>query len=200
MRLFLIRHGQTLSNATGRFQGQLQVPLSDRGRAQAAKLQARLSGMRFDAVVSSDLERASETATIAFGADGYSLDSRLRERGLGAIEGLTRPEVAERFPDFLQSWKTDPSRVQAPGIEPFDVMQQRLRDALGELPQRYDDGATVVWVSHGFAIRAMMHEVLEMPIAALGRVAIENTSITELHLRPARGFLAWRINDHAHLE
>ena len=109
-RLLIWRHGRTEWNAAGRFQGQLDPPLDDEGRRQAALvaplLAAALSGDE-PVVVSSDLRRAVETAGALTGLLGVDLriDARLREHGLGCWEGLTRDEVAERYPEQFADWR-----------------------------------------------------------------------------------------------
>ncbi|MCU1617498.1 MAG: hypothetical protein JWO98_5038, partial [Frankiales bacterium] len=99
-RLLIWRHGRTEWNATGRFQGQLDPPLDDEGRAQASRIAPQLLaaalGPASTVVVSSDLTRAAETATALTEILGVPvrLDPRLREQGLGCWEGMTRDEVA----------------------------------------------------------------------------------------------------------
>jgi probable phosphoglycerate mutase len=92
-RLWLVRHGETAWSAAGRFNGWRDLSLSDRGRAQARALADRLRGRRFQAIWSSDLRRAVETARLAYGEP--SVDRRLRELDFGALEGRTWQELDE---------------------------------------------------------------------------------------------------------
>ena len=109
-RLLLWRHGRTEWNATGRFQGQLDPPLDEEGRNQAVLAAPHLvaAGLPPEetVVVSSDLSRAAETAATLTALLGVPLrlDERLREHGMGSWEGLTRSEVAERFPEQYADW------------------------------------------------------------------------------------------------
>src|SRR5206468_4788215 len=127
-RVLVWRHGRTEWNAEGRFQGQLDPPLDERGRRQAAQAAPYLAaGLTPEdtVVVSSDLVRAAETARSLTGLLGgpLRLDERLREHGMGSWEGLTRAEVADRFPEQYADWMAgrpvrgrggeDPSEVAA---------------------------------------------------------------------------------------
>ena len=94
MQLTLVRHGQSTSNKSGRWQGQGDCPLSDLGRAQARALASRLHDQVFDRIVASDLARAADTARAL--ARAVATDPAWREIDLGRWEGLTRQEVASR--------------------------------------------------------------------------------------------------------
>src|SRR5207302_10768657 len=101
-RLLLVRHGESEWNAVGRWQGWADPPLSELGQRQAA-VAARAVGA-VDAIVSSDLQRASQTAAIIAGELGIGpvvVDVALRERAAGTSTGLTRDEIDEQFPGSL---------------------------------------------------------------------------------------------------
>ncbi len=149
-RLVIWRHGRTEWNASGRFQGQLDPPLDDRGREQAAAAAPHLvaAGLSPEntVVVSSDLRRAAETATALTGLLGVPLrlDPRLREHGLGTWEGLTRDEVAASFPDQYADWLAG-RPVRGRGGEQLAEVTARAVAALADLPPV----ATAVVVTHG---------------------------------------------------
>ena len=106
MRLILLRHGRTAWNAERRFQGQLDPPLDEVGRMQAYEVAGLVAALRPDVLVSSDAARARQTAELVSAAIGLPVqaDARLRERSLGHWEGLTRDEVAEKYPDEFADW------------------------------------------------------------------------------------------------
>lgn len=115
-RLIVWRHGNTEWNADGRVQGQTDVPLNDLGREQARAAAAVLAELRPDAIVSSDLRRAADTAAALAALTGLPVrpDARLRERYFGHWQGLALSEVAERFPEEYARWRAgDPD----PGAE-----------------------------------------------------------------------------------
>jgi probable phosphoglycerate mutase len=149
-RLILWRHGRTEWNADGRFQGQLDPPLDDEGRNQAARIAPHLlaSGLTAQStvVVSSDLARAAETAAVLTALLGIPLclDPRLREHGLGTWEGLTRSEVQARHPEQYADWLAGRPVRGRGGEQPADVARRALA-ALVDLPP----AEVAVVVTHG---------------------------------------------------
>src|SRR5215207_7850054 len=128
MAIFLARHGETEWNRIGRWQGRTDIPLSDVGRAQAVALADRLRDRGITEIHASDLSRARETAEIVAAALGVSrigFDPRLRERGFGSFEGLTRQECAERHAEAWQRYLAD--RRQTPSdAEPYEEVVARV--------------------------------------------------------------------------
>ena len=148
-RLVVWRHGRTEWNAAGRFQGQLDPPLDDEGRAQAARTAPHLAALlraEDTVLVSSDLQRAVDTAGALAPLLGVPLqvDPRLREHGLGSWEGLTRDEVAEQHPDQYQDWLAG-RPVPGRGGEAQADVSARALSAVAGLPP----AATAVLVTHG---------------------------------------------------
>ncbi len=163
--LLLVRHGETAWNREGRFQGQLDIPLSEVGREQARALRARLQAAEhahlFDdahtAVVTSDLRRAHETAEIVFGVPGRTLHVHrdLREFHYGVFEGLTRPEIDERFPGVLAAWLHGDRTVAIDGGESRAAAHDRahaaVQSVLAQVAQPH-----VVIVGHGGVLRQLV--------------------------------------------
>jgi broad specificity phosphatase PhoE len=148
-RLLVWRHGRTEWNAHGRFQGQLDPPLDDEGRAQAARTAPHLAAVLHGqdvVLVSSDLQRAVDTAGPLAALLGVpvQVDERLREHGLGSWEGLTRDEVAERHPGQYADWLAGRPVPGRGGEAQADVAARALA-AVAELPP----AATAVLVTHG---------------------------------------------------
>jgi len=159
-RLILWRHGRTEWNASGRFQGQLDPPLDDEGRRQAARVAPLLAGTlpgRDTVVVSSDLSRAVETARVLADLLGVGLrtDPRLREHGLGCWEGLTRDEVADRYPEQFADWRAGRPVRGRGGEEAADVAARALA-ALADLPE----APAAVVVTHGGTSGRMLEALL----------------------------------------
>ncbi|MGD9373963.1 MAG: histidine phosphatase family protein, partial [Desulfobacterales bacterium] len=102
-RLMVIRHGETVWNAEERFQGHGDSPLTETGRIQVTALGRRMQDFQFDALISSDLGRTQETASIIAEFTGHSvgIDSRLRERNYGVLEGLKIHDIKTRYSDVL---------------------------------------------------------------------------------------------------
>jgi broad specificity phosphatase PhoE len=143
--LFLVRHGETDWNADGRLQGQTDRPLSDFGRRQAKQLAEELADEGLEAIYSSDLARARETAEIAGERLGLPvvLDPDLREKDWGTWEGLT---AVER------------DRVEFVG-ESTEAHRDRILCALRRIAERHPDGRVLV-VTHGGSMRRVQTAAL----------------------------------------
>ncbi|HVE93483.1 MAG TPA: histidine phosphatase family protein [Acidimicrobiales bacterium] len=153
-RLLLVRHGQSIWNAQRRWQGSADPPLSEAGRAQALALAEAVSGEDVDAVVSSDLIRARETAEIVmaeFGLTGLTIEPRFRERDVGEVSGLTVEEIDARWPGLLDQWRAG-TLLQMPGGE-ADITP-RVTSALADLAAD-PPGQVVLVVTHGGVIGAI---------------------------------------------
>lgn len=162
-RLLVWRHGRTEWNADGRFQGQLDPPLDEVGRRQAAQAARQLiaEGLTADdtVVVSSDLQRAADTAATLTGLLGarLTLDPRLREHGMGSWEGLTRDEVAARFPEQYADWLAG-RPVRGRGGEEASAVAVRALAALRELPP----ARVAVVVTHGGTAGRLIEALLQL--------------------------------------
>lgn len=149
-RLILWRHGRTEWNAVGRFQGRMDPPLDEVGRRQALEAAPHLvasGSLGADTVVvSSDLDRAADTAAALTRLLGVQLrlDTRLQEHGMGSWEGLTRDEVADRYPDQYADWLAGRPVLGRGGEEPEEVAERALA-ALADLPP----APVAVVVTHG---------------------------------------------------
>jgi broad specificity phosphatase PhoE len=142
-RVLLVRHGQSEWNASGRWQGQADPPLTNLGRVQAHEASRALGAV--DAVWASDLRRAAETGVVianALGVGPVVLDADLRERDAGEWSGLTRAEIEERYPGYLADHQ------RPPGWEPDDALLVRALRALRRIGQEVP-GGDVVAVTHG---------------------------------------------------
>lgn len=149
-KLLLIRHGETAWNASGRIQGQLDVPLSSTGMWQAGRLAQRLSVEQIDAVVASDLARAWLTAQPLGAGRRLELvaDPRLRERHFGVFEGHTLEEIAANWPAELEAWRARDPAWAIPEGESGAAFIARVLEALHDVVRAHAD-ATVAVVAHG---------------------------------------------------
>jgi len=154
--LHLIRHGETHWNRIGRYQGQIDVPLSDGGRGQAAALAEILRVVPLQVIYTSDLRRARETAEAVAAATGAPLrqDPRLREIRLGRWEGLTLDEIRAQDGEALDDFRRNPATARAPEGESVPEVLERVRAALEDILQAYPEGPVAI-VSHGLALAAL---------------------------------------------
>jgi len=147
-RILLARHGETDWNRERRWQGQSDTPLNDTGREQARALAEELAGEPLDAVYSSDLIRAHETARVVAEQRGLDVVAirDLRERSFGSLEGLTTDEIQARYPGLELPWSDG---------EPREAMAERVLGALKRIAETHPD-AHVLVVSHGGPLRAVL--------------------------------------------
>jgi len=155
-RVLLVRHGQSEWNALGRWQGQADPPLSDIGREQARAAARSLGAL--DAIFASDLQRAAETAAIIsaeLGVGPVVIDERLRERDAGEWSGLTRGEIEERYPGWLDSTSNKHTAFASgegvrrpPGWESDASVLARALEAIVAIEGAVGDG-DVLAVTHG---------------------------------------------------
>jgi probable phosphoglycerate mutase len=175
--IYLARHGETAWNSEGRWQGRTDIALSDTGRAQAATLAIRLArlGDHIGRVLTSDLCRAVETAQIvsrALGLPPPVVDPRLRERGFGVFEGLTREECLSRFPVEWARYEQD-RRLHPPGGEPQEEVAERFSAAVAEAVATHAAGSgALLIVAHGGALRSFLSVRFGRPFPAIANVGV----------------------------
>jgi probable phosphoglycerate mutase len=199
MNLILVRHGETDWNTQRRYQGQLDVPLNDKGQWQARRVAQALAGQPVDHLFSSDLQRAYATAQSIAALCGRLVtpDPRLREMGFGAWEGLTVPQIKERYADSYRRWREDPAANPPEGAEGLVAAEQRVKQAWQEIKR--SDAETVVLVSHGGTLRILLRHLLGLPPEAYWQFKIGNASLSRLRITPAGSTLV-AMNDTRHLE
>jgi broad specificity phosphatase PhoE len=156
-RLFLIRHGESVWNAQGLWQGQGDPPLSPQGRAQAADLAKRLEIAGVSAIVTSDLARARETAGIVAAELGLGmhLEPRLRELDVGCWSGLSRAEIARRWPEDLARFRDGDEDLRPGGGESWRELRTRAVQALGDVAAAHP-AARVAVVTHAGLVRSVV--------------------------------------------
>jgi len=143
----IVRHGETDWNAQGRLQGREDIELNDSGRQQAFKIAAYLSGEHWDAVVSSPLKRAYETASIIarkLSVSEINVEEQITERDYGEASGLWPEERRSRFPDGI------------PGQEDFELLRQRAMHALEKIVNDHN-GKRIVVISHGALTNSILY-------------------------------------------
>ncbi|WP_219472229.1 histidine phosphatase family protein [Nonomuraea rhizosphaerae] len=187
-RIVCLRHGQTLWNVEHRFQGHSDIPLDETGIAQAARAGSLLASLRPTLIVSSDLQRAHETA-LALGRIvnlDVAVDKDLRERGGGLWEGLTRDEIAARWPEEYVAW-------EAPDGEPVGDVARRVAGSMRRWADRLDRDGLLVVASHGAALRLGICEMLGLPEElwpAIGGLGNCSWSVLQ------EGRRGWRLLEH----
>jgi broad specificity phosphatase PhoE len=189
--IFLARHGESDWNVEKRFQGHRDRPLTERGREQAHALADLVGAEKINAVYTSPLSRARETAEIVAARVGLKVVAlpELREVDTGSWSGLSRADVEARFPEGFAHWRSGGSAWE--NGESYDEMAERVIGALRKIAEDHPDGRVLV-VSHGGPIRAI-HAAAEglaiqdyrrlkpvEPNARLSAVAVENGRLSRL--------------------
>lgn len=185
-RLILVRHGVTDWNREGRFQGQLDPPLADEGRAEAALLGERLAGSadRPARIVASPLSRALTTAEViaaempAAERPPIATDPRLVEVGQGEWEGRTHDELLTADAERYAAWREGGGNGVPPGAEPIAAVVARAKAAIAEL------GSAGAWplclVSHGGILRVIARELLRLTPRRAWGLDVDNASLSVL--------------------
>ncbi|MEV6319507.1 histidine phosphatase family protein [Streptomyces sp. NPDC051776] len=193
-RVVLWRHGQTAWNLERRFQGSTDIELTKTGLAQARRAARLLAGLKPDAIVSSDLKRA--TATAAELAAVTRLDvthhGGLRETYAGNWQGLTHEEIVEKYGEQYAAWKRG-EPVRRGGGELETEVAERAAPVVEGHVNKLPDGGTLVVVSHGGTIRTTIGKLLGLDPRsweALG--GLSNCSWSVL----GEGVRGWRLMEH----
>jgi probable phosphoglycerate mutase len=199
-RLIAVRHGETAWNVEARLQGQLDIPLNERGREQARRTAHWLAEDHPDVVVSSDLARAQATAQAiaTFNRCPLELDAGLRERSFGRFQGMTHTEVAARWPEQSLRWKSrDPEFAPGDG-ESLTVFYARCIEATLRIAERHA-GKTVVLVAHGGVMDCLYRAATRVPLDAPRIWSLDNAAINRM-LHTSSGLMLVGWNDTSHLD
>lgn len=200
-RIYLVRHGETEWNAMARFQGQTDVPLSDRGREQAQLLGKRLSLEKFEGIYASDLKRAFETAEII--SYHHALEvvtfQELREINFGFWEGLTSNEIKQSFTAEIKKWWEKPMSTRIPGGETLSEVVERSISTVKKIVATHPDGNVII-VTHGGAIRSIVGSVLGMDLNKYWRLRQDNACLNIVDFPEWEKGILTLFNDCSHLK
>jgi probable phosphoglycerate mutase len=204
LTLLAIRHGETELNVAKRYQGHGDSPLTENGRKQVSSLGHRMGKMNFDMLISSDLGRARETATIIAECTGHSVktDSRLRERNYGVLEGLTVSDIKAGHSEVLERLGANDPDYIIPEGESHRQHYQRNVAVFEELQSEISDGR-VALVVHGGVLDSLFRYVARLPLNQPRCFITPNASLTIITHGIFYSTLRWVIEtwgDTAHLE
>lgn len=196
----VVRHGETEWNKIERQQGQLNSNLSELGIKQANAMAEGLKALPIDIFLSSDLGRAIETATIISKAinKAFETDARLRERHLGIMQGLTKQQFSEQYPDEAVKFMADNPDYVLPAGESIRQRHTRNMACFEDLAGKYP-GKHILVVAHGGVLMSLIHHVLKIPLDAKRTYSLFNASINVFTVDAKK---TWRLElwgDTAHL-
>jgi probable phosphoglycerate mutase len=199
-KIYLIRHAEAEGNLYRRAQGHWDGKITDLGRKQIEALADRFKDVQIDAVYSSDLSRAMETAGALTRGRGLKLVTtpRLREMSLGIWEGEAWGDITFRYPEQMEYFGHDPAKLSVTGSENFYDVQKRIKSMLLEIAAAHE-GQAVGVVSHGMAIRCFLCGALGYDSAGIDSVLHgDNTSVTLLEVENGKIDVQF-YNDTSHL-
>lgn len=201
--VIIIRHGQSQGNAEGRFGGHTDTPLSPRGRRQAQATAKALASEKFDAIYSSDLPRAIETASPLASITGVSLETTdaLRERSVGVMEGLTFEEAAEQHPEQYQALLRRDFEHVLLGGESYRQTLDRASRQLDDAIEQHQGGRIAFFAHTGTICILILHLMgaLDAPELKPVWIATANCGIARFDLRDDGFIRVLCINDTRHL-
>ncbi|MAR05751.1 MAG: histidine phosphatase family protein [Cyanobium sp. NAT70] len=189
-RLILVRHGETNWNKEGRFQGQIDIPLNDHGRQQAAAARDVLRDVQIDRAWSSTLSRPTETAKIILEAhQGVPLKQTdgLVEIGHGLWEGKLESEIRDGWPALLDSWKRTPETVQMPEGETIQDVWARSVQSWRDIAEQLNSEETALVVAHDAVNKTILCDLLGLSPADIWAVKQGNGGVTVIDLSPDQG-------------
>jgi broad specificity phosphatase PhoE len=197
--IFIIRHGETTWNREEVFRGRADVPLSERGREQARLLADALRDARIEAIYSSPLLRATETAAPLAAALGINVvtDERLIDMSFGTWEGRARTEIESAEPELYRVWHEEPQRFRAPGGESLSEVLARAWPAFEEIARRHETGRAAV-VSHRVVCKLLLCAAIGIREAGFWRLRVDTASVSAV-ARSEHGWVVTRLNDTHHL-
>lgn len=202
-KVILVRHGQTLWNLEMKYQGHCNIPLTDKGIAQAELAATRLKTEKISAVYASDLDRAFKTAECIAAKHNLGVIAipQLREINFGDWEGMTFEAITDpinsHWAEEMAKVFSHPGDVQIPGGENFSEVKERATIALTQLVAKHPD-ETIVIVSHGATIRTLLCGILDIDLNNLWKIKQDNTAINMLEYYDDKVFVSL-LNDIHHL-
>jgi probable phosphoglycerate mutase len=204
--ILLIRHGETAWNAMRRLQGHIDIPLNEEGQRQAGALAQALAAERIDAIVSSDLQRAMQTAQAVAGhyaGATLEIDAQLRERCYGVFEGMLYADIERQYPADYALWQArDIDAVMPPGervAESFRQFYQRSVVAIARCADRHPVQIIAI-VAHGGVLECAYREAVGMSLDSPRDFQVKNASINRFTFSDGKLALdSWGEVDHLSL-
>ena len=199
-RILAVRHGETEWNKAGIQQGHLNSNLTDAGISQAKALAEGLKAYEIDAFYCSDLGRAVETAEEISRVIGkrFIKEERLKERNLGSMQGLSKKEFADKYPEEWKKFQSGDSEYRLPGGESSKDRYVRAIECVEDLVER-NKGKTILIVSHGGIVMSLFYRALRIPLHNKRAFSLYNGSINVLSISEEMEWFLELWNDTSHL-
>ena len=202
MRIYLVRHGETEWNRARIFQGRSNLPLNQEGRKQVKALALALKNKPLNAIYTSPLIRALETARLikVFHPSIPIFEEKgLIEMDLGEFDGMKAQDWAEQYPDFRKAWNENPASVKMPGGESLKEVQVRAKDTLERITRIYPPDTTILISSHNFVNLTILCDLLEIPLHRFRELRQENAAFNVICKKGDRLYVEL-VNERSHLK
>ncbi len=199
--IYLVRHGQTIWNEEGKLCGSSDVPLDDKGLAQARRVAERMRNVKLAAVYSSPLLRARQTAEAIASLHNLSVqvEPDLREIDYGDWEGLKVAEAMEKFPELERMRREDPMNFVAPNGEPMKSFAERVIVAIQRIAAKHPD-ETLCVVAHQTVNRFILCWVMQMDFRLWRQLRQDPTCVNLLQVREDGLWRVCLVNDTCHMD
>lgn len=199
-KIFLLRHGETQWNIEKVFRGQAEVPLTENGKRQAKFAAEHLKNKGIEAIYTSPLLRAKETADIVAGVLNLKciIDERITGLNFGEWQGRPYSEIEKKYPDEFRRYKTDPQKFKSPNGETLDEAMKRSLDLLKDIEMEYPDG-TVLIVTHRVICKLMLLGILGLGSSRFWQLYPDTCSLSEFISGP-EGYVLKKFNNTSFLE
>ncbi|MDM8558008.1 histidine phosphatase family protein [Candidatus Parabeggiatoa sp. HSG14] len=199
-KIFLIRHGETVWNVERIIQGHLDSPLTEKGITQIEALANHLKSQKFDALYSSDLGRAYQTAKCISKTTGLSIvtDKRLRERNLGIFQGIAKKVLKTKFPEESRFYEANDANYVIPEGESIKQLSKRCITYFEELLQKHA-GQHILVTTHNGVLVTLLKHTMQLPLEVRPRFISKNSSIN-VFTYENNTWLLERLGDLSHLQ
>lgn len=198
LRLYFMRHGETVWNTERRYQGMTDIELSEEGLRQAECAAKRFKNIKIDKIYASPLKRAMKTAEKIAAEKGLEIISEddFREIHFGEWEGKTVPELTEKYGESYTNFIREPHKYGFPGEGSVENVINRIKPGIDRLIA--EEKGNVLIVSHGGIIRLMIMYIMGLDSSWFTKMWINNTGVSIIEIKDERKLLL-TLNDSAHL-
>ena len=197
--VYLLRHGETDWNSEQRIQGNTDISLNANGLNQARQAADYLTRFDIEAIYSSNLSRAYETASIIATKlqKPHFIDKELTEVNMGRWEGSRWDDIKIEYIDYLPKWLNNLENIPAPGGESYGQVQVRVVRAYKRIISKHREDSNILIVSHGIAIKTLIAYILGLSLNNLGNLELLNASISTIEIKEKTRLIS--LNNICHL-
>jgi len=198
--LLLIRHGETIANRENIFRGRMDFPLNDNGIIQAKNLAEELSSFSINAIYSSPLLRALDTAKVIAQTtkNKIEISTALINISLGNWEGVPHTEIIRKYPEQYNLWRTEPEKLKIPGAETLSDVQKRSVDEVNRIV-RIHTNSTIAITSHRAVLKPLIAGLIGIAEPYFWKIHIDNAAYCVVHHTQLRGYTLYQLNHNEHL-